>query len=104
MPFREHSTDRQAVAAVRRRIDGQEVLRLEWTDLGVDASVLTAFRDRIMAGEMEEQLLTTRLDPCRERGLGKARGKQRTASTHGDRQPFARSTVWHVWEKRCVPR
>jgi transposase len=82
MQFMENYTDRQAAEAVLSRIDWKYVLSLELTDLGFDASVLTEFRNRIIAGGMEEQLLTTLLQVCRERGLVKARGKQRTDSTH----------------------
>lgn len=81
MPFLEHSTDRQAAEAVRRRIDGKAVRRLERTDVGVDCSVLSASRDRLMAGGMEEPLRSPLRDRCREQGGGKAPGKQRTAST-----------------------
>lgn len=82
MQFMENYTDRQAAEAVRSRIDWKYVLSLELTDLGFDSSVLSEFRDRLLAGGMEEKLLTTLLNLCRERGLVKARGKQRTDSTH----------------------
>lgn len=80
--FMENDTDRQATEAVRSRIDWTYVLSLELTDVGFDPSVLSEFRDRFLAGGMEEQLLSTLLDLCRERGLVKGRGKQRTDSTH----------------------
>src|SRR5918999_4273186 len=41
--FAEGLSDRQAAHAVRRRIDWQDVLRLERTAPGVDASVLREF-------------------------------------------------------------
>jgi transposase len=82
MQFMENYTDRQAAEAVLSRIDWKYVLSLELSDLGFDASVLSEFRDRIMAGGKEETLLSTLLEQCREHGLLKARGKQRTDSTH----------------------
>src|SRR5260370_5950460 len=82
MQFMENYTDRQAAEAARSRIDWKYVLSLELTDLGFDFSVLSEFRDRLLAGGMEEKLLSALLDLCRERGLVKARGKQRTDSTH----------------------
>lgn len=54
------------------------------SDLGVEFSVRSACRDRIRAEGMEETVRSTLLDPCRERGVAKTRGKQRTASTHRD--------------------
>src|SRR5581483_2495368 len=82
MQFMETDPDRQAAEAGRSRIDWKDVLRLELTDLGIAASVLSEFRDRLQEGKMEEQLLSTLLDLCRERGLVKARGTQRTDATH----------------------
>lgn len=82
MQFMENYTDRQAAEAVRSRMDWKYVLSLELTDLGFDFSVLSEFRDRLLAGGMEEKLLSTLLEQCQERGLLKARGKQRTDSTH----------------------
>jgi transposase len=58
------------------------LLRLDLTDAGFDASVLCEFRGRLVAGEAEDLLLDTLLTWCRERGLLKARGKQRTDPTH----------------------
>jgi transposase len=56
MPFREHLADRQAAEAVRARIDGQYLLGLELTDPGFDFSVLSEFRDRLLAGSAEARL------------------------------------------------
>lgn len=77
MQFMENYTDRQAAEAVRSRIDWKYVLSLELTDVGVDASVLSEFRDRLVAGGMEEDLFNILLDLCKQRGLIKAGGKQR---------------------------
>jgi transposase len=51
--FREHLADRQAAAAVRARIDWKSLLGLELTDPGFDFSVLSEFRDRLLAGNAE---------------------------------------------------
>ena len=56
MPCRETLSDRQAAEAVRARIDWQYFLGLELTDPGFDFSVLSAFRDRWLAGSAEERL------------------------------------------------
>src|ERR671922_299171 len=82
MQFREHLADRQAAEAVRARIDWKYLLSLELTDPGFDFSVLSEFRDRLLAGSAEELLLDKLLERCRALGLLKARGQQRTDSTH----------------------
>lgn len=80
--FLEGLSDRQAAEAVRSRIDWKYALALELTDPGFDASALSEFRQRLSAGAMEEHLLTTLLTQRTDRGLVKARGTQRTDSTH----------------------
>lgn len=55
---------------------------LELTDAGFDFSVLCEFRSRLLVGEAEERLLELVLDHCRQQGLLKARGQQRTDATH----------------------
>jgi transposase len=82
MQFRENLADRQAAEAVRARIDWKYLLSLDLTDPGFDFSVLSAFRDRLLAGSAEEVLLDKLLERCRALGLLKARGQQRTDSTH----------------------
>src|SRR5215211_7477866 len=82
LQFAEGLSDRQAANAVRSRIDWKYVLRLELTDPGFDASVLSAFRARLIAGAAESLLFETLLAWCRDRQLVKARGRQRTDSTH----------------------
>src|SRR5947199_8802950 len=74
--------DRQAADAVRGRIDWKYALALELTDPGFDASVLSEFRTRLLHGEAEHLLLETLLTLLQEHGLLKARGTQRTDSTH----------------------
>ncbi|MEE9150032.1 MAG: IS1182 family transposase [Candidatus Tectomicrobia bacterium] len=82
MQFRETLPDRQAAEAVRARIDWKYLLGLELTDPGFDFSVLSEFRDRLLAGNAENLLLDKLLEQCRTQGLIKARGQQRTDSTH----------------------
>lgn len=82
LQFAEGLSDRQAADAVRGRMDWKYLLCLELTDPGFDASVLCEFRARLMAGEAEELLLTKLLALCQEMGWLKARGRQRTDSTH----------------------
>ena len=80
--FLEHLSDRQAADAVRARIDWKYALGLELTDPGFHFSVLTEFRARLVAGQAEHLLLDMMLERFKARGLVKARGKQRTDSTH----------------------
>jgi transposase len=82
MQFRENLADRQAAEAVRARIDWKYLLSLELTDPGFDFSVLSEFRDRLLAGSAAELLLDKLLERCRALGLLTARGQQRTDSTH----------------------
>ena len=82
MQFRENLADRQAAEAVRARIDWKYLLGLELTDPGFDFSVLSEFRDRLLAGNAEMLLLDQLLTRCRTLGWLKARGQQRTDSTH----------------------
>src|SRR4029434_4987464 len=82
MQLREHLADRQAAEAVRARIDWKYLLSLELSDPGCDFSVLSEFRDRLLAGSAEELLLEKLLERCRALGLLTARGQQRTDSTH----------------------
>jgi transposase len=82
MPLRENLADRQAAEAVRARLDWKSLLRLELTDPGFDFAVLSACRDRLLAGSAEELLLEQLLARCRALGLLTARGQQRTDSTH----------------------
>ena len=80
--FLEHLSDRQAANAVRARIDWKYALGLELTDPGFHFSVLTEFRARLVAGGAQHLLLDRMLERFKSRGLVKARGKQRTDSTH----------------------
>jgi len=82
LPFLENLSDRQAAEAVRARLDGKYALGLELTDPGFHFSVLTEFRARLAAGGAEQLLLDGMREQFRQRELVKARGKQRTDSTH----------------------
>ena len=82
MQYAEGLTDRQAADAVRTRIDWKYALSLELTDTGFDFSVLSEFRSRLLANGAERRLFDLLLAHFRERGWIKARGKQRTDSTH----------------------
>lgn len=57
-------------------------LSLEMQDAGFHYSVLSEFRGRLIAGGQEMLLLQAMLDCFKEKKLLKARGKQRTDSTH----------------------
>ena len=82
LQYVEGLTDRQAAEAVRGRIDWKYALGLELSDPGIDASVLSEFRKRLVAGQAETLLLDVLLERCKQRGWLKAGGKQRTDSTH----------------------
>jgi transposase len=80
--FAEHLSDRAAADAVRGRIDWKYALSLELTDSGFDHTVLSEFRTRLLIGGAERRLLDLLVGCARDRGLLKARGRQRTDSTH----------------------
>ena len=82
MQYVEGLSDRQAADAVRARIDWKYSLSLELDDPGFDASVLSEFRGRLISGGLEQRMLDAMLERFRELKLLKARGKQRTDSTH----------------------
>ena len=81
LQYAEGLSDQQAATAVRGRIDWKYALSLELTDPGFDASVLSEFRSRLVAGSAEQTLLDTMLERFKAKGLLKARGRQRTDST-----------------------
>jgi transposase len=80
--FAEGLSDEQAAEAVRSRIGWKYALSLELTDLGFDATVLSEFRTRLVQGSAELRLLDVMLARFKDKGLLKARGRQRTDSTH----------------------
>src|SRR5262249_31095602 len=82
LQFVENLSDRQAADAVRSRIDWKYLLGLELTDPGFDATVLCEFRARLVQTGAEARCFEALLTLCKERGWVKARGKQRSDSTH----------------------
>ena len=82
LQFMENLSDREAADAVRGRIDWKYALGLALTDPGFDHTVLSEFRTRLITGKAELLLLDSLLRRLQEQGLVKARGRQRTDSTH----------------------
>lgn len=82
MQFAEGLSDRQAANAVHGHINWKYALGLELTDPGFDASVLSEFRTRLIAGQAVARLFELMLSRFREAGLLKTPGQQRTDSTH----------------------
>lgn len=81
LQFAENLTDRQAADAVRARLDWKYCLGLPLEDEGFDFSVLSEFRARLVAGNLEQAILEVLLDRLKGLGLVKAGGRQRTDST-----------------------
>lgn len=98
LQFVENLSDRQAAEAVRGRIDWKYLLGLDLTDPGFDASVLSEFRARLVEGHAEERLLEKMLTLFGQKGWLKARGRQRTDSTHVLAKIRALNRVLCVWE------
>src|SRR5262245_6824367 len=82
MQFAEGLSDQAAADAVRGRIDWKYALALDLTDPGFDSSVLCEFRTRLVHGGAEPLLLEPLLQQLEAHDLLKARGTQRTDSTH----------------------
>src|SRR5437763_8732063 len=82
LQFLEGLSDRQAVNAVRGRLDWKYLLGLELGDPGFDYSVLSEFRQRLLANEKDLLVFDLFLTQLREQGYVKMRGQQRTDSTH----------------------
>jgi transposase len=82
LQFVEDLTDREAAAAVAGRIDWKYALGLPLAHPGFDFSVLSQFRTRLVEHDLARAGFDAVLARCRESGLVKARGKQRTDSTH----------------------
>src|SRR5256884_1283278 len=74
-------TDRQAADAVRTRIDWLYALALPLDEPGFDYSILTDFRQRVLAAAAQDLILEPILQLSRERGWLKAHGKQRSDAT-----------------------
>jgi transposase len=82
MQYMEGLTDRQAADAVRRCMDWKYALSLDLHDPDFDFTLLHDFRERFVAYEAGQRFLDTFLTTCKARGWIKARGTQRTDSTH----------------------
>jgi transposase len=82
MQFAENLSDRQAADAVRARMDWKYALSLELEDSGFHYSVLSEFRTRLVENEAAQRLLDEILTVFREKEWLRARGQQRTDSTH----------------------
>lgn len=82
MQYADDLTDREAADAVRSRIDWKYALGLHLTDAGFHYSVLSKFRQRLVAGEAEHVLLDAMLVRFQAAGLLKSGGRARTDSTH----------------------
>tara|TARA_B000000460_G_scaffold241792_1_gene208805 strand:+ start:191 stop:1840 length:1650 start_codon:yes stop_codon:yes gene_type:complete len=82
LQFAEGLSDRQAAEAVRGRIDWKYLLGLELTNAGFDYSLLCDFRSRLVEGGVEGEILDLLLHRFKQVGVLKARGRQRTDSTH----------------------
>jgi transposase/IS5 family transposase len=82
LQFSENLTDRQAAEAVRDRITWKYALGLELEDPGFDPTVLSEFRARLVDGDLVALALDALLERLAGLGLVKARGRQRTDSTH----------------------
>ncbi|MEV0695611.1 IS1182 family transposase [Streptomyces sp. NPDC050388] len=75
-------SDRQAVEAVRCRIDFTYALALELDDPGFHHSVPADFRERLARDDRADRLLDLALARLKEAGLVRERTTQRTDSTH----------------------
>ena len=82
LQFAENLTDRQAADAVRGGLDWKYCLGLPLDDEGFDFSVLSEFRARLVARDLERKILDLLLDRLKGLGLVSAGGRQRTDSTH----------------------
>src|SRR5260221_14504130 len=82
LQFVEGLTDRQAADAVRSRLDWKYALSLELSDPGFDHTALSEFPTPLVQGGAAQRLLDVLLEQCQARGGLKARGRQRTDSTH----------------------
>lgn len=82
MQFMEGLSDRQTAEAVRARIDWKYALGLELDDPGFNFSILSEFRQRLVNNQEQTMLLDEFLQEVVKRGWMRARGKQRSDSTH----------------------
>jgi transposase len=78
--FLEKQSDRAAAESVRVRLDWKYALHLSLDYEGFNFSVLSEFRDRVLAHDAEARLFDSVLAQLRQLGLLKRRGRQRTDS------------------------
>lgn len=78
--FMEKLADRQAVQALRMRLDWKYALHLSLEYEGFDFSVLSEFRDRLIKGQAEGRVFEKLVEQIRALGLIKEHGKQRSDS------------------------
>jgi transposase len=78
--FLEKLSDRAAANAVRIRLDWKYALHLPLNYEGLNFSVLSEFRDRVIEHGAEARLIDSMLEQLREMGLVRRRGRQRTDS------------------------
>ena len=78
--FIEKLPDRQAAESLRMRLDWKYALHLPLEYEGFNFSVLSEFRDRLLAGKAEGRVFEKLVAQIRETGLIKERGKQRSDS------------------------
>lgn len=78
--YLEGLSDREATEAVRVRLDWKYALHLPLDYLGFNFSVLSEFRDRVIAHNSEARVFDCLLEHLQKRGLIKQRGRQRTDS------------------------
>ena len=81
LQYVENVSDRAAAENVRRCIDWKYLLNLPLEDPGFHFSVLQSFRQRLLAGGAELDLLQILLQQVQALGLFKKRGTQRTDAT-----------------------
>jgi transposase len=82
MQFLEGLSDRQAANAVRGRLDWKYLLGLEPSRPGFDHTVLVEFRQRLLSEKRDLLVFDLLLTRLRDEGYLKARGRQRSDSTH----------------------
>ena len=89
LQFSENLTDRQAAEAVRDRMTWKYALGLELEDPGFDASVLSEFRSRLVAGDLTCLALDALLERLAGLGLVKAGGGSAPIHPRAGRDPGA---------------
>ena len=82
MQYMEGLTDRQTADGVRGRIEWKYALGLRLRYAGFHYSILSPFRDRLLAGGQEALLFDKILERLQEHGLLSGQRQQRTDSSH----------------------